>query len=631
VVVLSGLEAMLWWLAESTILASILAGLVALICRCFRPRPAVRHALWLVVLIKLLTPPLIHWPWPMTGLWTNVNQKEVSDSPPDSFSDSTQPIAANELPDQTSEIIFVPAEMASESFSADGEPRNFEVENFEAARAPEPTVETATGELVNGQWWFLPSPSQVLQVWLVGAVAMGVWQLLKILRFQRLLADGKAAPDRLVNLVAELAARLQARPPETIISSAIGSPLVWSLGRARLLFPEELLERLSDESRRSVLLHELAHLRRRDHWVGWLQLAGGCIWWWNPLFWLVCRRVRENAELACDAWVVELLPEARRAYAEALIQVTEVISQRAAPVAAFGLGHGRRREFERRLTMIMKECVPCQVPVRALVVIGLLALAVMPGWTLGQQAPLKETKPATTAPPASTPEQPAPPVRLLVTPQAPENVAPLPTPAPLISPAPVAVPPGFVYEPVTRDGVTFYQAVPAPADQGSDRLEQIEKQLQGLLKEVQAMRKGAKPLNAPAGTALRSTSGPLPEAPRSNAPQPSRVRVIREGNPLRETAIIDTATSSPIIEGGEVTLTRATYNLPNAKAEALAALLKDLKNEDIEIKVEGNKITVTTSHENQRLIAPFIGLLNGQKPRHLIPVYTAPQAAPALR
>src|SRR5262245_52659837 len=55
---------MLWWLAQNAVMAAILAGIVTLVCRAFRLRPAVRHALWLVVLLKLVTPPVVHWPWP---------------------------------------------------------------------------------------------------------------------------------------------------------------------------------------------------------------------------------------------------------------------------------------------------------------------------------------------------------------------------------------------------------------------------------------------------------------------------------------------------------------------------------------------------------------------------------------
>ena len=54
---------MLWWLAQNLVIAAVLACVVAALCRFGRFRPAVNHALWLVVLLKLLTPPVITWPW----------------------------------------------------------------------------------------------------------------------------------------------------------------------------------------------------------------------------------------------------------------------------------------------------------------------------------------------------------------------------------------------------------------------------------------------------------------------------------------------------------------------------------------------------------------------------------------
>src|SRR6266481_5928444 len=60
---------MAWWLLDNTIIAAVLALIVALLCRVRRVPPVVRHALWLVVLIKLIVPPLfpgtikipVHW------------------------------------------------------------------------------------------------------------------------------------------------------------------------------------------------------------------------------------------------------------------------------------------------------------------------------------------------------------------------------------------------------------------------------------------------------------------------------------------------------------------------------------------------------------------------------------------
>ena len=54
---------MLWWVVETTLVAAVIAAVAGLVPR-FRPLgPAARHALWLVVVIKLMTPPLLNWPW----------------------------------------------------------------------------------------------------------------------------------------------------------------------------------------------------------------------------------------------------------------------------------------------------------------------------------------------------------------------------------------------------------------------------------------------------------------------------------------------------------------------------------------------------------------------------------------
>src|SRR3954471_13103532 len=52
-----------WWTAQNLVVAALLAGGVWLVCRTVRVGPVVRHALWLLVLAKLLTPPLVAWPW----------------------------------------------------------------------------------------------------------------------------------------------------------------------------------------------------------------------------------------------------------------------------------------------------------------------------------------------------------------------------------------------------------------------------------------------------------------------------------------------------------------------------------------------------------------------------------------
>ena len=68
------------------------------------------------------------------------------------------------------------------------------------------------------------------------------------------------------------------RVPEILVIPETTVPMLWCLGRPRLLLPGRLVETLGAESWKGILAHELGHLRRRDHWVRRLELLAGLFW-----------------------------------------------------------------------------------------------------------------------------------------------------------------------------------------------------------------------------------------------------------------------------------------------------------------------------------------------------------------
>src|SRR5688572_7490198 len=54
---------MTWWIFQSLVTTAALAALVAVVCRFGRIGPVARHALWVLVLVKFVMPPLVAWPW----------------------------------------------------------------------------------------------------------------------------------------------------------------------------------------------------------------------------------------------------------------------------------------------------------------------------------------------------------------------------------------------------------------------------------------------------------------------------------------------------------------------------------------------------------------------------------------
>jgi beta-lactamase regulating signal transducer with metallopeptidase domain len=354
------------------VLALVAAGLAAL----FR-RPALTHRLWLLVLLKLVTPPLIpvHLPRPAApDLLAHLVDRPAA--PADTRLDAA-PVP--ETPERPGPEVAAPAAEPDAAGPEDAAPTP-------GASAP-PVAESA--------WISAPWPAYLVPLWPLLSLVWLAWNGLHMLRFRRLLRHTVPAAD-LQEEADALARRLGLRrsPPVRLVPGAV-SPMVWGVGPAqRLLFPARLLDRLDREQRASLLLHELAHVRRGDPWVRVLELVVLPLYWWHPVAWWARRELREAEEQCCDAWVVWALAGAGRTYALALLQAVALCAnvRSALPLAASGIG--QVPHLRRRLTMIMQAKTPrCLSRVGAVAVLG-LGLLLLPLLRVAGQPPQPAPDPA---------------------------------------------------------------------------------------------------------------------------------------------------------------------------------------------------------------------------------------------
>lgn len=329
----------------------------------FLRRPAFTHALWLLVLLRLVMPPI--WQLPVGPRGVAATEPDAGRSRPTLPDVETAPPVVDDafVPLGAAPLIVVQTAQASEP--ADPQP----------LRRAWPWTEIAGG------------------VWIAGAVVCLAVAGRRVIVFRRALRHVGPAPAAWQTTSDRLARRFGLRhgPAVEIVGGSL-SPLLWvGFGRPRLILPEKLMDGLGTVERAAIMAHELAHLRRYDHWVRRLELVVTALYWWFPPVWLARRELREAGEQCCDLWVVWALPKARRAYATALVDTVDFLSgaSRAADAAPFtplpplASGVGEVRHLRRRISMIMRSSsVPRRLTRLGLIAglgAGLMTLMLTPG------------------------------------------------------------------------------------------------------------------------------------------------------------------------------------------------------------------------------------------------------------
>ncbi|MBI1177588.1 hypothetical protein GC207_09135 [bacterium] len=288
-----------------------------------RVRAGFRYTLWTLLLVKLVLPPTIAFPTGV-GYWVNRSTKET-------------PVQQTVVLQPKFEVAY-PTVVTTEASAFQS------VQNFEPLPATEPAPPPPTPKLSRDGWLLVASVS--------GTLLLLSWMLWRWRWVNRIVKASTSAADELQQLAVDCiqsmrssgasvlpaACRQKDRrdaSPTLRLTDAPMSPAVYGLFRPVILLPRQLVSRLSIEQLRTVLLHELIHLRRRDLWVNCLQSILQIACWWHPLLWLANARIRRVREEAVDEAVASALRDDADAYPATLLEVAKFTITR--PLMTLGL------------------------------------------------------------------------------------------------------------------------------------------------------------------------------------------------------------------------------------------------------------------------------------------------------
>ena len=225
------------------------------------------------------------------------------------------------------------------------------------------------------------------------------------------------------------------RSPRLLASADVAMPFTSGVLRPAVVVPWSAVADWTDERIRVVLLHEFAHVGRRDCLAQAMAQLACAAYWFNPLAWVAARRLRSERERACDDMVLEAGLRGA-VYAQHLLDIARTAAPRRV-LSAASLAMARPSELEGRLLAILEPRRPRSRQRWSLagVAFALLAAPIATVSPVAQSAPAEPEAVA----PAPQPSAAAPAPRPRPEPPA-ATVVPAPAPAP--APAPRAAQPG---------------------------------------------------------------------------------------------------------------------------------------------------------------------------------------------
>ncbi len=309
-------DALLVWLITTSIQISIVGLLIALLDRVIENRvwPQVRAALWWLLIVGLVVSPFAKSPisiWTKSGPISKVGELIVSNQP-------------------------------------SGESNASIPSNADSANAINPSATAARWNLAK---WTL------LSIWSIGVAicfAAAMWRNGQVRR--RWIGNEVASPAWFAAICRESAAKIGLRRlPRVVISEAAPGPAVVGAIRPVVVVPASIVSDADRQPLEHVLLHEFAHVRRRDAVAGRFCQLVQIVYWFHPIVGLARKQLETLREICCDELVARAMSGEAESYRRTLLNMARTLVDAPTP-AAVGFVHpqsqimARLTHLERPLT-----------------------------------------------------------------------------------------------------------------------------------------------------------------------------------------------------------------------------------------------------------------------------------------
>lgn len=327
---------------SSSVIASLMTILIFIIKWIFKKRISAKwhYFIWFMLILRLAVPYVAYSPFNMLDIYRAVTIENTSFSraeQQDSLNKSVSGDVKNSDHSKSQSTLNINNDTKGNGKSINTLKKGDPISDF---------FKKLNNIKINYQMLFY--------IWIFGIIILSLYGFLYNFFFWTKVKNGTVFTDQsIIKLLEECKEKLGVRTNISIAqTSGISIPAIFGVTRPWLLMPEKVLKTLEHERIRYVILHELAHLKRKDIIVNWVAFILQIVHWFNPFIWYAFYKMRMDRELACDADVLMHLEQGEeKKYGHTILDMVEIISGRINYAGIAGILEDKSH-IKDRITMI---------------------------------------------------------------------------------------------------------------------------------------------------------------------------------------------------------------------------------------------------------------------------------------
>ncbi|PDY45907.1 M56 family metallopeptidase [Bacillus pseudomycoides] len=326
------------WLIETSLMASVLVGVILCVKVLLRNKltPRWQYMLWMILIVRLLLP------WSPDSSYSIYSLLSYSSGVSEIFQKNDSLATSQEAVQENKNIAN--ATFSTKEGSSVSNAVHSAKENEQTSSNKKETDTTFSFYKI------------ALYIWLLGAIILASVTFVINGRLHFYIKQKSNITDEKIVGIFENCRKLMGIKQQVPLQLAgkISSPTVFCFFRPRVLLSNKHMKVLNEKQLQYIFYHELSHIKRRDVAMNWLMYGLLILNWFNPILWYAYSCMREDQELACDAFALTFIDsEEQIAYGHTIITLLEHYSSYYQAPSLANLSRNKRT-LKRRILMIKK-------------------------------------------------------------------------------------------------------------------------------------------------------------------------------------------------------------------------------------------------------------------------------------